>query len=60
MEDKEAMTHLLHVLEKYPVTEEEKQAIQTAIGILSWTSLRKGAVKNFVENREVKRKRNIR
>jgi hypothetical protein len=34
------------ILKKYLFTDEEKEAVQAAIGILSWTSLAKSMTKN--------------
>ena len=55
MDDKQAITHLLQVLEKYELTDDEKEAVKKAIGIMSWTTLRTGAVKSMREKRIRKR-----
>ena len=42
MTDKEAIALLTGMLTKYPLTDEEKEAIREAIGILSWSKLMEG------------------
>jgi len=42
MTDKEAIKLLTGMLTKYQLTEEEKEAIREAIGILSWSKLMEG------------------
>jgi hypothetical protein len=39
MDDKKAAEILIGLLKKYSLTGEEKEAVENAIGILSWTSL---------------------
>jgi hypothetical protein len=41
----EAITILKNILEKHPLNEEEKEAVITAIGVLSWDSLSKSKIK---------------
>jgi len=45
MDDKKAATILIGLLEKYSLNGEEKEAIKSAIGILSWTYLSKSRIK---------------
>ena len=45
MEHKEAIEILKSLLEKHQLNTEEKEAVMTAIGILSWTSLSKSHAK---------------
>lgn len=45
MEDQKAITILKNLVSKNIFTNEEKEAVMTAIGILSWTSLSKSRVK---------------
>ena len=45
MDDKTAAKVLLKSLTKYSFTKEEQEALNSAIGILSWTSLAKSGVK---------------
>lgn len=52
MNDKEAATILIKLLAKYPLSEEEKEAITSAIGILSWTALSEGRIKSIKNKRE--------
>ena len=42
MTDKEAIKLLTGMLTKYPLADEEKEAIREAIGILSWSKLIEG------------------
>ncbi|MEI6296530.1 MAG: hypothetical protein WCO84_02670 [bacterium] len=52
MKDKEAATILLNLAQKYPLTKEEKEAISSAIGILSWSSLAEGRIKSIKKNQK--------
>ena len=45
MTDKQAANTLLALMKKYSLQGEEKQAIENAIGILSWTSLSQNRIK---------------
>jgi hypothetical protein len=45
MDDKKAADILIKLLGKYPLDSEEKVAVNSAIGILSWTSLAKSRLK---------------
>lgn len=54
MDDKKAAAILMGLLEKYSLDEEEKEAIKSAIGILSWTSLAQSRMKNLKEKRDKK------
>ena len=45
MEHKEAMDILQELVKKGILTDLEREAVTTAIGILSWTTLSKGVVK---------------
>lgn len=45
MDDKKAAKVLLNLLEKHKLNDEEKKALESAIGILSWTSLSKSRIK---------------
>ncbi|KKR20413.1 MAG: hypothetical protein UT48_C0018G0006 [Parcubacteria group bacterium GW2011_GWE2_39_37] len=49
MEDKKAITILMNLLKKQILTAEEKEAISSAIGIFSWTSLAKTRMKAIKE-----------
>ena len=46
MEDKKAAEILIGLLKKYPLTGEESEAVENAIGVLSWTSLAQSRLKN--------------
>lgn len=52
MDDKKATDVLIGLLKKYPLEKEEKEAINSAIGILSWTSLSKGRIKAIKNKKE--------
>jgi len=45
MEDQQAITVLKKLVDKNVLTSEEKEAVMTAIGIFSWTSLSKSRIK---------------
>jgi len=45
MDHKEAMNILQELVRKGILTDSEREAVTTAIGILSWTTLSKGVVK---------------
>jgi hypothetical protein len=45
MDDAKTAKILMALLKKHSFTDEEKEAVQAAIGILSWTSLAKSRVK---------------
>jgi hypothetical protein len=42
MDDKRAIGILIGMLKKYPLTDDEKEAIREAVGILGWTKLIEG------------------
>jgi hypothetical protein len=52
MDDKKAVSILLNLLNKYSLNQEEKQAVKTAIGILSWMSLYKSRIKNLKDKKD--------
>jgi len=45
MEHQEAIEILKNLLDKHQFNTKEKEAVMTAIGILSWTSLTKSRIK---------------
>ncbi len=47
MNQKEALNGLIEMLKKHVFSAKEKQAVLTAIGILSWTSLAESRIKNL-------------
>ena len=53
MEHQEAIVILTNLLDKHSLNAEEKEAIMTAIGILSWTTLSKGKMKALKAKREI-------
>lgn len=52
MDHKKAITILMGLLKNRSLTEEEKEAVSTAIGFFSWTSLAKNRLKARKEKRE--------
>lgn len=52
MEDKKAVTILIKLLDKRLLNAEEKEAVSSAIGILSWTSLSKSRIKAIKAKRD--------
>ncbi len=52
MEDKEAAEILLKLLKKPSLSAKEKEAISSAIGVLSWTALAKSGAKARRAKRE--------
>jgi hypothetical protein len=46
MEDQKAAEILLSLLKKSQLSQEEKEALKNAIGILSWTKLSQSRLKN--------------
>lgn len=55
MEDKKAINILIGLQEKYSLTAEEKEAVLTAIGVLSWTSLGESRMKRIIKSYKAKR-----
>ncbi|MFA6410775.1 MAG: hypothetical protein WCW26_04355 [Candidatus Buchananbacteria bacterium] len=47
MDHKKAANILISLLKKYSLETEEKEAVETAIGILAWTSLSKSRIKTL-------------
>lgn len=45
MDDKKAAAILIGLFKKHSLNSEEKEALKSAIGILSWTSLSKSGIK---------------
>ena len=52
MEYQKAITILTNLLDKHPLDAEEKEAVTTAIGILSWGSLSKSRIKALKAKRD--------
>ena len=52
MEHKKAIDILKSLLDKHPLNAKEKEAVMTAIGILSWTSLSKSRLKTQKAKRD--------
>ncbi len=51
MDDKKAAEILIGLLKKYPLSSEEKEAVENAIGILSWTSLAQSRIKKIKDKK---------
>lgn len=52
MEHKEAAEILIKMLDKHRLSEKEKAAVATAVGILAWTSLSKSRIKAMKAKRD--------
>ena len=55
MEPKEAADILVELLKKDILTDEEKEAVEAALGMLSWSSLARSRLKARKTKREQKR-----
>lgn len=55
MEDKEAIEILTEMTKKYPLNPMEKEAVSTAVGVLSWTMLGKSRIRNIAKAQKAKR-----
>ncbi len=55
MDDKKTIEMLKGMLTKYPLAEEEKDAVLNAIGILSWTKLAEGSLRRMKRSQDRKR-----
>ena len=51
MSDKESAEVLIKLSEKYPLNDEEKEALKNAIGVLSWTKFAETQMKKRGERR---------
>jgi hypothetical protein len=54
VEHKPAIEVLKSLLEKHPLSPAEKEAVLTAIGVLSWSALARSRLKGLKERREKK------
>lgn len=45
MDDKKAAEILIGIMKKYKLAGEEKEAVESAVGLFSWTSLAKSRLK---------------
>ena len=52
MDHKEAITVLQNLAERLPLEDREKEAIATAIGVLSWSTLSKSRIKALKARRD--------
>ncbi len=59
MEDKKAAEILSGLLDKHKLSEEEKKAVLTAIGVLAWTSLGKSRIKGLAKAQKTKLEKSI-
>jgi len=55
MEYKEAITALINLLKKNPLDAKEKEALDIAIGFLSWAALSKSRLKTLKARRDKSR-----
>lgn len=54
MDHKTAYNILVRLLDKHQLDEDEQQAVLTAIGVLSWTSLAKSRMESIKAKRDKK------
>lgn len=54
MEHKTALGILVQMIERRDLTDAEKEAVLTAIGVLSWTKLAKSRVRSIAAKRKVR------
>jgi hypothetical protein len=59
MDDKRAIEILKSMLEKYLLTDQEKEAVREAIGILAWSKLMEGRKEGMKRARDKRLKKNI-
>jgi len=52
MDDKKAIELLTGFPAKYPLTDEEREAVREAIGILAWSKLIEGRVNSMKKRRD--------
>ncbi|MFA5107274.1 MAG: hypothetical protein WC497_03025 [Patescibacteria group bacterium] len=52
MDHKEAAAVLISMLKKQTLSTEEKEAVETAVGVLGWTYLSKNKVKKLKNKRK--------
>ncbi len=57
MEDKEAIEILTQLIEKYPLSEKEKEAVSSAIGALGWMKLGNQRIKNIIRAKKAEKKK---
>jgi len=55
MQDKEAAKILMRMGDKHALSDEEKEAVSAAIGILSWTALGQSRIKNIAKAQKAKK-----
>ena len=58
MEQQKAIDILKSMLDKHMLSAEEKEAVMTAIGMLSWGAIAKNRIKAQKARREAKRNKN--
>jgi hypothetical protein len=54
MDDKKAIELLTEILTKYQLTDEEKEAVREAVGILAWSKLMEGRKESMKRARDKK------
>lgn len=55
MEDKQAIEILMRMLDRDSLSDEEKEAVRTAVGILSWSALGQARIKNMGKAQKAKK-----
>jgi hypothetical protein len=53
MKDSKAIEILRQLLDKYSLTEEEREAIRAALGILAWTKLSESRLENLKKKKGI-------
>jgi len=59
MIDKDALKILTEMIEKYPLTAKEKEAVLAAVGVLGWTSLGESRLKNIIKSKKARQERDL-
>jgi hypothetical protein len=59
MDDKKAIELLTEILAKYPLSDEEKEAVREAIGILGWSKLMEGRVESMKRARDKRSREDV-
>lgn len=59
MEDKEAIEILIRLMKKDLLSSKEKEAVRTAIGILSWSKLGQGRIRSIIKSQKTKRENDL-
>ncbi len=55
MEDKEAIEILMQLIDKGSLADKEREAVLTAVGILSWSALGQSRIKSIAKAQKAKK-----